>query len=132
MPYRFPEGLVPGFSVTVEGDPQHLKLVCGGTLDAREATTVVQTELLRLHESVVTDKVTDVAVDVRNVDYMNSSGIKAFLTWFLKAEGERRHRYKIDLTFDRGRSWQSVSCTAMGKIAHTVLRLQPMESTDQQ
>ena len=122
----FPEQPVAGFKVRLTTSDDALTLTCTGTLDGNEATSQLQPHFLQLHEKLVAAGTKKVRLDVTAVDYMNSSGVKCFMTWFLKAE-RAQAPYPIEIVFDPQRTWQYVAFTTMGRIAPKVLKTFPLQ-----
>jgi len=120
-----PVNLVPGFLFRVETAGAQVVAFCGGVLDREDAAALVQPELMKLHEAIVAARRESVRLELCDVSYMNSNGIKAFASWFLKAEGSREHSYVIDLVYDPGISWQRWSVGALQVLTPRALRLVP-------
>lgn len=121
----FPEQPVAGFRVRLESTEDTCTLVCTGTLDGNESTSQLQPHFLALHDKLIASGTKRVKLDVTAVDYMNSSGVKCFMTWFLKAE-RAKAPYPIEIVFDPQRTWQYVAFTTMGRIAPKVLKTFPL------
>lgn len=124
-PLSTPVILVPGFSFQVASEGDRFVAHCSGVLDGEDAAARVQPELLKLHDEIVANRVDLVRLELQDVSYMNSNGIKAFATWFLKAEGSREHPYAIDLVYDPKISWQRWSVGALQVLTPRALRLIP-------
>jgi len=120
-----PVNPAPGFNFRVELVGVQVVVSCGGVLDGEDAAALVQPELIRLHEALVADRHESVRLDLHEVSYMNSNGIKAFASWFLRAEDSRKHCYVIDLVYDPGISWQRWSVGALKVLTPRALRLVP-------
>ena len=127
MDFQFPMSLTPDFSVALERSDRAWTVRCQGTLDTRDAAAVVQPHLLELHEEVVRAKVPLVELEVERVEYMNSSGLKSFMAWFLTAAHAPEGRYRIDVRIDASREWQRLSFRPMERLAPTTVRLLPQE-----
>lgn len=123
---QFPADVVPGFEMRVLDvvEPQ-VRIVCSGALDALDPVSRLQPELLRLHTALVDGRFGTVRLEMQAVEYMNSSGIKCFMAWFLKAE-QTRDAYAIELVYEPDVTWQYVSFTTMGRIAPKTLRMTPL------
>lgn len=117
---------VPGFRMKLESAGGSYRLDCSGTLDARDVVAKVQPELIALHQALTAQRVVSITVSMSAVQYMSSSGIKCFMAWFLRADGSKGHRCKIELTYDPGKTWQRVSFTTMAKVAPNVLTTSPL------
>ena len=119
---QFPAEPVPGFLVSVQQHGEIVKMVCSGTLDAKEVTHLLQPQLLGFHDQLLAAGCREVTLDFSAVNYMNSSAIKCFMAWFLRAERHKEAAYTIHVSYDPKRTWQFVSFTTMGRIAPKVLR----------
>jgi hypothetical protein len=117
--------LVPGFHLRVDLDGAQPVAHCSGVLDGEGAAAKVQPELMKLHEAIVAAKASSVRLELQEVSYMNSNGIKAFAVWFLKAEGSREHSYAIDLVYNPEVPWQRWSVGALQVLTPRALRLVP-------
>lgn len=122
MGFDFPTDLPIDFRVSLAERADRWEVTCSGTLDLLEST-VVQPHLIRLHEAVLEAKVPVVGLHFEDVDYMNSSGLKSFMVWFLAAFHAKAHRYRIEVTYDPERSWQSVSLNPMERLAPATVKL---------
>ncbi len=126
----FPEQPVPGFTVHLASQGETCTFTCAGTLDTNDSTARLQPHLLAFHDQLLASGVKKVVLDVTQVSYMNSSGVKCFMTWFIKAERAKTPPYEIQIVFDPQRTWQYVSFTTMGRIAPKVLRTQSLAAKE--
>ena len=97
------------FNLRFAPAPDGWRIIATGLLEAMDSAAKVQPELLRLHAAAVEAKIPVVRLDVADVEYMNSSALKAFMAWFLTASNEKAHKYRIEVTIDPARSWQKLS-----------------------
>jgi hypothetical protein len=72
-------------------------------------------ELLKvLHEASVSGAATEVAVDLREVEFMNSSCFKSLVSWISTLEElDEAKRYKVRFLSDDGVLWQRRSLHAL-------------------
>jgi hypothetical protein len=120
---HLPEEPVAGFKTKTSVDGKQCTVVCTGMLDAPDSTSNLQPSLLKLHDALQAEKFTLCRLDLSAVTYMNSSAIKCFMAWFLKAERMKDTTYQIEVIFDPQATWQYVSFTTMGRIAPRVLKM---------
>src|SRR5262249_31444503 len=90
----FPADLASGFKISVKEAGDAWVVECSGVLDTPDACAAVQPQLLALHRAVVTAKIPTVKLEVQGVEYMNSSGLKSFIVWFLGAHLARGPRVR--------------------------------------
>lgn len=125
MGFQFPPNLAEGFHISLQDAGPTWVVECSGVLDSPDASVTIQPHLLALHKAVVTAKIHSVRLDVQDLSYINSNGIKSFMAWFLAANHARDHRYGIEVTYDPDRRWQPVSFEAMERLAPKVVQLRP-------
>lgn len=125
MGFELPAQLTPDFAARLEQAADHWNLTLTGTLDVADAAARVQPELLRLHDAALAAKVPRVTLAVQHVEYMNSSGLKAFMAWFLAASNTRTNRYTIEVAYDPNKSWQQLSFRPMERLAPNTVKLIP-------
>ncbi len=128
QPSGIADEVAPGFSIRVHANTACWTVECSGTLSAEDAATRVQSRLLRIHDTLVAQRVGRVTLDMHDVEYMNSSGIKGLITWFLTVENSVPSPYAIDLLYDDRRRWQIVSFAALQRIVPDVLTARPFSA----
>jgi nitrogen-specific signal transduction histidine kinase/CheY-like chemotaxis protein len=70
--------------------------------------------LAQLHDAALRRKCREVTLDLRQLDHMTSSGLKALLTWLDDIEAvPLERRYRVRLLTDRSKHWQSRSLGAI-------------------
>ena len=87
-----------------------------GTADLN-AKKALDDYLAELHEMALSNRVTEVVMDVRNLTFMNSSCLKGFVTWICRVQGAPpQSRYRITLQSPlihwQRRSLLALSCLA--------------------
>jgi hypothetical protein len=81
--------------------------------------------LVRVHAEAQRLALHEVVVDVRALDFMNSSCFKAFVTWAgLAEELEHERQYKIRIVSDESKHWQRRSLTALACFAAELIRVE--------
>lgn len=81
--------------------------------------------LKSLHRSAVDAKVTEVVIDMRSLDFMNSSCFKHFVVWINTLhESPAEHQYKVRFVADEKKHWQSRSLGALACFAVDLIRIE--------
>lgn len=91
-----------------------LELVLSGSAELR-ASDQLAAALLQWHQRALDLAVAQVSVDLRDVQFMNSSALSAFLQWF--NELRRVDRYRVRLVYDTRVRWQRGSINALSAFA---------------
>lgn len=123
MTFNLPEAVAEDFQVQVVPSPESWVVRCVGTLDFTDSSAVMQPELMRLHREVLAAKVPRVELNLAGVEYMNSSGLKGFMAWFLAVDALEPGPYRIDIVYDAKKTWQAVSLAAMERVAPRALQM---------
>jgi hypothetical protein len=90
-----------------------------------EAKTSLDAFLKAVHETALASKAGEVVVDLRRLEFMNSSCIKAFVSWIgavqdVPPSGQYRMRFLSDTT----KEWQGRSLTALACFAVDLIHIE--------
>lgn len=83
--------------------------------------------LKQVHHEAVSQKVTDVSFDFRDLYFMNSSCFKAFVTWIDQASRAEVHAYRIRFLTNPRLHWQRRSLEALRCLSPGVVRVEPLK-----
>ncbi len=93
------------------------RVVLTGTADTR-ATTALADMLKQVHAECSEAGVREVEVDIRELEFMNSSCFKAFVTWISSVrELPSPQQYKLTFQSDSAKHWQRRSLGALSCFA---------------
>jgi hypothetical protein len=111
---RVPNVDDPDFVASVELDdnrPAQLALI--GSVDSI-ATRELATLLQKLHAQLVKLGTREIIVDMRELDFMASSGVRELLAWFATLESlPEAERYRIRLRSNAAIAWQRHTLPAL-------------------
>ncbi|MDI1448693.1 hypothetical protein [Polyangium sp. 6x1] len=101
------------FSANVRAEGRSLVLSLSGNADMA-AKDSLDTLLPRVHAEALRISAAEVQVDFRNLEFMNSSCFKSFVSWISEiGELERSKEYKIRLLSNPEMHWQRRSLHAL-------------------
>jgi len=110
-----------GFQLAaVEADAPKVRF--SGNGDA-EAVPVLDGFLRKLHEELLTKRALDVRVDLGDLYFMNSSCLKAFVSWIHKVNTTGRP-YSIKLLMNSRQQWQMRSLATLQRLAPAVVTIE--------
>lgn len=90
---------VSGVLVSVSGD-----------IDMQDPSKLLDPFFLELHKEALKLSIAVVEVDVRRLNFLNSSGIKALAKWIMMISPvPAGKRYQVRLLHDRSLAWQAAS-----------------------
>ena len=94
-----------------------LKLKLIGNADPRDGTTLAA-EYLQWHHQMVKTKAVEARIDVRDVEFMNSTALGAFVSWVAELQTiPLASRYKITFEGNPAKRWQRASLHALASFA---------------
>lgn len=94
-----------------------------GTADAR-AMELMASLLASLHAEAQKVDAREVTVDFRQLDFMNSSCLKAFVTWVGNVRDlDADRRYRMRFLSDRSKLWQRRSLDALRCLAIDLIEI---------
>jgi hypothetical protein len=114
LPYVEEEGLTLG---PVPGALGRVRFA--GTGEA-EGAAVLDRFLGLLHEQAVSRGFQEVTIELRELEFINSSCLKAMVAWIYKVDTEGRP-YKIRLLRDASLHWQRTSIATLQRLAPDVV-----------
>lgn len=93
-------------------------------LDGSLATPTAQRELsailTALHARIVEQKIPLFTVDVRSLNFVNSSAIRVFVDWIARAESSA---YKLTFITERGITWHRLSFSVLRSLAPSTVEV---------
>ncbi len=105
--------------VMVEGV---LRVVMAGAVEMRDPGGVLNSYWSRIDETARAQRMKRVEVDLRDLNFMNSSGILTLVRWITKAKTHGpADAYKLVLQYDRNVTWQRSSVPTLAKLAPNVV-----------
>jgi hypothetical protein len=105
--------------VMVEGV---LRVVMTGAVEMRDPGGVLNPYWSRIDEAARAQQMKRVEVDLRDLNFMNSSGILTLVRWITKAKAHAPFdAYKLVLRYDRNVTWQRSCVPTLAKLAPNVV-----------
>jgi anti-anti-sigma factor len=113
-----------GFSASSQVDDGKLMTKLSGNADVAVRTALADF-LNQVHEAAKSQSVSQVVVDLRDLEFMNSACLKTMVTWiFVARELPTQSRYQILLVSDPAVLWQRRSVQALSCVATELVKLQ--------
>lgn len=118
------EQLVPlngeGVMVTPRIDGDTLRITMSGAVEMRDPGEVLNPYWMMIDEEARRRKVTSIDVDVRDLNFMNSSGILTLVRWITRAKAHTGG-YRLVLRYDPNVTWQRSSIPTLAKLAPNIV-----------
>lgn len=99
-----------------------VELRFSGTIDMRDPSSILLPYYDQVHDHVTANKVPEVRLDLRNLAYLNSSGILTLVKWIKKLQDmPAEQKYKFHIVYSGDINWQRISILTIGKMAADVV-----------
>lgn len=95
----------------------------GGTADLR-VTDSVEAILNRVHQKALELKISEVRVDLRELEFMNSSCFKSFVSWISEVSDLTTGQYRIRFLSNPSILWQRRSLHALSCFASDLVTIE--------
>jgi hypothetical protein len=113
---------VDSLTVTPKSESGILRLVMAGAVEMRDPGGVLNPYWSRVDDEARAQGMKRVEVDLRDLNFMNSSGILTLVRWITKAKAhEAADAYQLVLCYDRNVTWQRTSIPTLAKLAPNVV-----------
>ena len=112
---------VEGLSIVPRLDNGVLRITVAGAVEMREPGDVLTPYWNQVDQEVRRRKVKRVEVDLRDLNFMNSSGILTLVRWITLVKGHTADSYQLVLQYDRNVTWQRTSIPTLAKLAPNVV-----------
>ena len=94
-----------------------IAVVFSGMIDIREPSKEILPYLLKIHEAILENAFNKIYIDLTGLDFMNSSGIKTFISWIMKVnEMPQEERYNITIIYGPDITWQQSSVKVIKRL----------------
>jgi hypothetical protein len=111
-----------GISITPQIHDEALRLKMSGAVEMRDPGELLNPFWTNIDETVRSRGIKRVEVDMRDVNFMNSSGILTLVRWITKAKTHAPDAaYAVVLQYDRNVTWQRTSIPTLAKLAPKVV-----------
>lgn len=91
-------------------------VVFNGIIDDKDPGSYLIPFLDKVHNDILDKHIPEVEIDIHNLTYINSSGIKEIINWLLKIESLNSRKYSITFRCSRDSRWQGISIAMIQKI----------------
>lgn len=106
------EGL---YIIPEAGDDNVMRVVMSGAVEMRDPGDVLNPYWTSIDEQARERSMKRVELDVRDLNFMNSSGILTLVRWITKLKNAPA--YQLVLEYDRNVTWQRTSIPTLAKLA---------------
>ena len=111
-----------GISIVPRLENGLLRVKVSGAVEMREPGEVLNPYWTMLDEEARRHGIRRVEVDLRDLNFMNSSGILTLVRWITRAKGHPPGAaYTLVLQYDRNVTWQRTSIPTLAKLAPNIV-----------
>jgi hypothetical protein len=109
-----------GLQIIPQSGDDSMRVVMSGAVEMRDPGDVLNPYWNAIDEQARERSLRRVDLDVRDVSFMNSSGILTLVRWITKLKGlqlKGENVYQLVLEYDRNVTWQRTSIPTLAKLA---------------
>jgi hypothetical protein len=110
-----------GLTVSPKVSQGVLQLSLTGAIEMRDPGVLLNPYWIRVDEETRKLGIKQVEVDLRDLSFMNSSGLLTLVRWITRAKSNPAEAYRINLRFDRNVTWQRASIPTLAKLAPEIV-----------
>ena len=97
-------------SIQLEDSNESIKIIFNGDIDMEDPSILLDPFFDKIHQGVIKENMKMVNADFKNLNFLNSSGIKAIAKWIMKLnELSDDERYIIKIIHNKDITWQVTS-----------------------
>jgi len=100
------------------------RIVLKGSISIRDPAAGLASFTRAIHESAVRDGLEELTVDLSQLGFVNSSGIRLFVDWATWLKSSKAPPYRLRFVTDRAITWQRTSFKVLTTMFGDVMRLQ--------
>ena len=102
---------------SLERDIDGLCIVLSGDIDMRDTSLGFLPYLLKIHDVLIQNNIKELKVNLSDLTFMNSNGIKSLINWIMKlTEIPEAARYKVHIAANTGIAWQESTIPVLQKL----------------
>jgi hypothetical protein len=98
-----------------------LQLKLTGAIEMRDPGELLNPYWIKVDEEVRRLGIKLVETDLRDLSFMNSSGLLTLVRWITRAKSHTADAYRMILRFDRNVTWQRASIPTLAKLAPEIV-----------
>ncbi|HPJ42076.1 MAG TPA: hypothetical protein PLY21_07115 [Spirochaetota bacterium] len=103
--------------ISLSDENDEVSLIIEGDIDMRDTSINFLPYLLMVHETLVKNKIKSIKLNLLNLTFMNSNGIKSLINWIMKmTELPESERYKINISANTEIAWQESTLPVLQKL----------------
>jgi len=102
---------------SIENDKDGLCLILSGDIDMRDTSIEFLPYLLKVHNTLVQNKIRKIRLNLVELTFMNSNGIKSMINWIMKlTELPENIQYRIHISANTDIAWQDSTLPVLRKL----------------
>lgn len=111
-----------GLSITPQMANDVVRVIVTGAVEMREPGDLLNPYWTSIDDHIRERAVKRAELDLRDVSFMNSSGILTLVRWITKVKNhDPSQSYQLVLQYDRNVTWQRTSIPTLAKLAPAVV-----------
>jgi hypothetical protein len=102
---------------SVEDSAGEFTVTISGDIDMRDTTQEFLPYLLKIHDALIQNNIMKIKLNMMNLTFMNSNGIKSMINWIMKlTELPIEMQYKVYIISNNDIAWQESTLPVLYKL----------------
>jgi len=112
--------------ISIHDENDEISLVIEGDIDMRDTSINFLPYLIRVHEILISNNIKSIKLNLLNLTFMNSNGIKSLINWIMKmTEMPEVNRYIINIKANTEIAWQESTLPVLQKLFPDYIIIEP-------
>jgi len=108
--------------VTIEVNEN--RIIISGNIEYTDPTLNLDPFFKRIHESALKNKISQIVIDLMDLNYINSSGITIFVKWIINLQQlPDTEKYTLKFICNPDHKWQKQSIAMLAKTAPKIISI---------
>lgn len=104
-------------TASIENNTDGLMMILSGDIDMRDTTLEFLPYLLHIHDTLIQNNIKKIKLNLLNLTFMNSNGIKSLINWIMKlTELPDEKQYKVYIASNNSIAWQESTLPVLRKL----------------
>ena len=97
-------------------------VIISGCIDDSQPGKFMKPFFDDVHTHITSKKIKEIIIDIKNLVFLNSSGIKEFVSWILKVEVLPKEKlYKLGFVGNKNKIWQQFSLETLKLLSPEII-----------
>ena len=124
---KIPEITSKNFVILIKDNPEKIELLIKGNIDIPNPDQIITPFFTKLDSEILRCKLKEISIDIKELDFINSSGIKILLKFVMNIlRRTRDEQYNINFIYDQKVKSQKTRFNSILFLAPDIVKFIPL------